>query len=102
MILVAGGTGTLGTQVVRLLVDRGQDVRVLTRDPARTGRLPGTVQTLAPSDSRSANIPPPSLGSVPVPTSSSKTSAGDSHNSIIRAMLAACDVNVERFAASDW
>lgn len=47
MILVAGGTGTLGTQVVRLLVDRGQDVRVLTRDPARTGHLPGTVQTLA-------------------------------------------------------
>jgi uncharacterized protein YbjT (DUF2867 family) len=47
MILVAGGTGTLGTQVVRLLVDRGQDVRVLTRDPARRGHLPGTVQTLA-------------------------------------------------------
>jgi uncharacterized protein YbjT (DUF2867 family) len=47
MILVAGGTGRLGTQVVRLLVDGGQDVRVLTRDPARTGHLPGTVQTLA-------------------------------------------------------
>jgi uncharacterized protein YbjT (DUF2867 family) len=47
MILVAGGTGTLGTQVVRLLVDRGQDVRVLTRDPARTAHLPDTVQTLA-------------------------------------------------------
>jgi uncharacterized protein YbjT (DUF2867 family) len=47
MILVAGGTGRLGTQVVRLLVDGSQDVRVLTRDPARTGHLPGTVQTLA-------------------------------------------------------
>ncbi|HKP99414.1 MAG TPA: SDR family oxidoreductase [Actinomycetes bacterium] len=47
MILVAGGSGTLGTQVVRLLVDRGQDVRVLTRDPTRTAHLPGTVQTLA-------------------------------------------------------
>lgn len=47
MILVAGGTGTLGTQVVRLFVDRGQDVRVLSRDPARTAHLPGTVQILA-------------------------------------------------------
>jgi uncharacterized protein YbjT (DUF2867 family) len=47
MILVAGGTGTLGAQVVRLLIDRGQSVRVLTRDPARARQLPDTVQTLA-------------------------------------------------------
>ena len=47
MILVAGGTGTLGTQVVRLLVDRGQEVRVLTRDPARAAHLPETVEILA-------------------------------------------------------
>jgi uncharacterized protein YbjT (DUF2867 family) len=46
MILVAGGTGTLGAQVVRLLIDRGQSVRVLTRDPARARQLPDTVQTL--------------------------------------------------------
>ena len=46
MILVAGGTGTLGTQVVRLLTGRGQTVRVLTRDPARAAHLPGTVQAL--------------------------------------------------------
>jgi uncharacterized protein YbjT (DUF2867 family) len=46
MILVAGGTGTLGIQVVRLLVGRGRPVRVLTRDPARAGQLPGTVETL--------------------------------------------------------
>ena len=31
MILVAGGSGTLGREVVRLLVARGQPVRVLTR-----------------------------------------------------------------------
>ncbi|HEV8649545.1 MAG TPA: SDR family oxidoreductase [Actinomycetes bacterium] len=47
MILVAGGTGTLGAQVARLLIDRGQSVRALTRDPARAGQLPDTVQTLA-------------------------------------------------------
>jgi uncharacterized protein YbjT (DUF2867 family) len=46
MILVAGGTGTLGTQLVRLLVDRGQDVQVLTRDPTRAPHLPDTVQTM--------------------------------------------------------
>jgi uncharacterized protein YbjT (DUF2867 family) len=46
MILVAGGTGTLGTQVVRRLSDRGQSVRVLTRDPTRAAHLPDTVQTL--------------------------------------------------------
>ncbi|HEY2959344.1 MAG TPA: NAD(P)H-binding protein [Actinomycetota bacterium] len=46
MILVVGGTGTLGTQLVRLLVERGERVRVLTRDPARAADLPDTVQTL--------------------------------------------------------
>jgi uncharacterized protein YbjT (DUF2867 family) len=46
MILVAGGTGTLGVKVVRRLADRGLAVRVLTRDPARAAQLPGTVQTL--------------------------------------------------------
>src|SRR5215210_3155302 len=33
MILIAGGTGTLGTEVVRLLTERGLKVRILTRDP---------------------------------------------------------------------
>ena len=46
MILVVGGTGTLGTRLVRLLVDQGQDVRVLTRDPARAADLPDTVQAM--------------------------------------------------------
>jgi NADH dehydrogenase len=44
MILVAGGTGTLGTRVVRRLAGRGEAVRVLTRDPDRAGQLPGTVE----------------------------------------------------------
>ena len=33
MILVAGGTGTLGTKVVSLMRERGLQVQVLTRDP---------------------------------------------------------------------
>lgn len=34
MILVAGGTGTVGTRLTRLLAEHAFDVRVLTRDPA--------------------------------------------------------------------
>ena len=32
MILVAGGTGLLGSRVVKLLTDAGEQVRVVTRD----------------------------------------------------------------------
>jgi NADH dehydrogenase len=39
VILVAGGTGRLGTAVVGRLVSRGTDVRVLTRDPGRARHL---------------------------------------------------------------
>ncbi len=46
MILVAGGTGTLGTQVVRRLVGQRLPVRVLTRDPQRAAHLFGVVETV--------------------------------------------------------
>lgn len=39
MILVAGGTGTLGTRLVSLLAGRGEQVRVLTRDRSRAAHL---------------------------------------------------------------
>ena len=39
MILVAGGTGLLGAQVVELLRRRELEVRVLTRDRSRASRL---------------------------------------------------------------
>ncbi|MET7442630.1 NmrA family NAD(P)-binding protein, partial [Streptomyces sp. NPDC005568] len=35
MILVTGATGTIGSHVVRLLAERGEKVRALTRDPSR-------------------------------------------------------------------
>jgi uncharacterized protein YbjT (DUF2867 family) len=41
VILVAGGSGTLGTCIVRRLVASGVAVRVLTRDPARAAHLAG-------------------------------------------------------------
>jgi NADH dehydrogenase len=42
MILVAGGTGRLGTKVVALLRRRGLQVRVLTRDRRRAAHLSGS------------------------------------------------------------
>ena len=42
-ILVTGGTGTVGSQVVRELLTRGAQVQVLTRDPAKAGKLPAGV-----------------------------------------------------------
>jgi NADH dehydrogenase len=47
VILVAGGTGTLGTEVVRLLTGRGEAVRVLARDPARAAYVPEGVEIVA-------------------------------------------------------
>lgn len=40
-VLVAGGTGRLGTLVVSGLAARGVDVRVMTRDPRRAAHLAG-------------------------------------------------------------
>ncbi|MFI6438444.1 SDR family oxidoreductase [Streptomyces sp. NPDC050759] len=41
MILVTGATGTIGSEVVRQLVARGEKVRALTRDPGRAELPPG-------------------------------------------------------------
>lgn len=46
MVLIAGGTGRLGTRVVELLTTRRMPVRVLTRDRARAAHLPGTVEVV--------------------------------------------------------
>lgn len=53
MILVAGGTGTLGAKVVSLLAERGARVRVLTRDHSHARNLGAGVETVA-GDVRSA------------------------------------------------
>jgi uncharacterized protein YbjT (DUF2867 family) len=41
MIVVTGATGTIGTLVVRLLISRGIDARVMARDPAKARSLFG-------------------------------------------------------------
>jgi uncharacterized protein YbjT (DUF2867 family) len=52
MILVAGGTGRLGTLVVAQLAQRGARVRVLTRDPARAEHLRSAGAQVARGDVR--------------------------------------------------
>jgi uncharacterized protein YbjT (DUF2867 family) len=47
VILVAGGTGTLGAELVRLLVAQGQRVRVLTREARRASSLPSGVEVVS-------------------------------------------------------
>jgi uncharacterized protein YbjT (DUF2867 family) len=44
-VVVTGGTGVVGSQVVRELVARGADVSVVTRDPGKA-KLPAGVQAL--------------------------------------------------------
>ncbi len=44
MMLVVGGTGTLGQEIVKRLVGGGSKVRVLTRDPNRARGLPEAVE----------------------------------------------------------
>jgi uncharacterized protein YbjT (DUF2867 family) len=43
-ILVTGGTGTVGSQVVRELLARGQEVQILTRDANKAKQLPAGVK----------------------------------------------------------
>ena len=50
MILVAGGSGRLGTALVPLLTARGLQVRILTRDPARASHLEGGLVEVVAGD----------------------------------------------------
>jgi NADH dehydrogenase len=52
MILLAGGTGRLGTALATRLTGHGQAVRVLTRDPARAGHLTALGVEVAAGDVR--------------------------------------------------
>ncbi|WP_174189141.1 NAD(P)H-binding protein [Nocardia barduliensis] len=45
MIVITGATGTIGSEIVRQLADRGAHVRAVTRDPART-EVPAGVEVV--------------------------------------------------------
>jgi uncharacterized protein YbjT (DUF2867 family) len=51
-ILIAGGTGRLGTLLTQRLTAAGRPVRVLTRDPGRAAALRGPLVEIAPGDVR--------------------------------------------------
>jgi NADH dehydrogenase len=61
VILVAGGTGRLGSVLVSRLVARGEDVRVLTRDPTRARHLVG-VEVVVGDVRRRGDLVPALLG----------------------------------------
>ena len=46
-VTVTGATGLIGPQLVRALQGRGDEVTVLTRDPARAGEVLGDVKAIA-------------------------------------------------------
>jgi NADH dehydrogenase len=63
MILVAGGTGRLGTLVVNRLVSGGISVRVLTRNPAHAAHLIGDHVEVVTGDVRDpASLAPATAG----------------------------------------
>jgi uncharacterized protein YbjT (DUF2867 family) len=63
MILIAGGTGRLGTLVVERLVNTGREVRILTRDPTRVAHLLGDRVTAVAGDVRDrASLGPATAG----------------------------------------
>jgi uncharacterized protein YbjT (DUF2867 family) len=44
LILVTGATGTVGSEVVKQLVEQGERVRVLTRDPQKALKFGSSVE----------------------------------------------------------
>jgi uncharacterized protein YbjT (DUF2867 family) len=56
MILVAGGTGTMGVPLLGLLADRGLDTRVLTRDPTKSASVRGSGVHIVPGDVRDPSV----------------------------------------------
>jgi uncharacterized protein YbjT (DUF2867 family) len=75
-VLVAGGTGRLGSLVVRRLLDRGVEVRVLTRDVARAGDLESLGAEAVVGDVRRPDTLPAAMRDVDVVVSAVHGFAG--------------------------
>jgi uncharacterized protein YbjT (DUF2867 family) len=44
LILVTGATGTVGSEVVKQLVEQGERVRILTRDPRKASKFGSSIE----------------------------------------------------------
>ena len=76
MILVAGGSGRLGRQVVNRLVSEGRSVRVLTRDPSAAADLESSGVELVAGDVRDPGSLGPALSGVSTVVSAVQGLAG--------------------------
>ena len=81
MILVAGGTGRLGTLLVARLVERGLHVRILTRDPTGARRLARDLVTVVRGDVRDRQTLGPATAGVDIVVSAVHGFAGPRPNS---------------------
>ena len=61
-ILVTGATGTIGSEVVKQLVEGGHRVRALVRDPAKAARLGDSVEIVVADLSKPETLPPAFAG----------------------------------------
>ncbi len=61
-ILVTGATGTIGSEVVKQLVEDGHRVRALVRDPAKAARLGDSVEIVVADLSKPETLPPAFAG----------------------------------------
>jgi uncharacterized protein YbjT (DUF2867 family) len=80
-VLVAGGSGRLGTLVVQALATRGAAVRVLTRDPARALHLAGDRVEVVAGDVREPKSLAAATEGVDVVVSAVQGFAGPGHGS---------------------
>lgn len=79
MILLAGGTGRLGTVLATRLTERGLPVRILTRDPVRAAHLTGLGVQVVTGDVRDSASLPAAVRGTEVVVSAVQGFAGPGH-----------------------
>lgn len=57
-VLVTGATGTIGSEVAKLLLEGGHSVRALVRDPAKAARLGDALEIVVADLSKPETLPP--------------------------------------------
>jgi len=104
MILVTGGTGVIGSELLRLLSQAGVPARALARNPQKTQKLPG-ITSVAGDLARPATLAPAFEGAKTLflLTSYFEDMVELQHNAIAAAGAAGVThvVKVSAFAASD-